>query len=82
MRPRRVLPPELYWPGTRPSQAASCRPFLKSRALPIVATSARGGACADALQLHQPLRCVQSRGHRLMCASYCVDALVDRCRLR
>ena len=40
IRPRRVLPPELYWPGTMPSQAASCLPLSNSLALPIIATSA------------------------------------------
>ena len=29
-----------YCPGTRPIQAANCRPFLNSRALPTVATMA------------------------------------------
>src|SRR6266545_3908698 len=35
-----VLPPEKSWAGTRPSQAASCRPFLKLWALPMLATRA------------------------------------------
>jgi hypothetical protein len=37
MTPRRCLPPELFWHGTRPVQAAICRPFLKSRGLATVA---------------------------------------------
>ena len=38
--PSRVLPPVEYCRGTSPSQAANCRPFLKSRPLPTVATRA------------------------------------------
>ena len=40
MRPKRALPPELYGPGTSPSQAASGRPLLKSWPLPIIASNA------------------------------------------
>lgn len=35
------FPPLLYCDGVNPSQAASCRPFLKSCALPIQATRAQ-----------------------------------------
>lgn len=28
-RPSHSLPPEVYWPGTRPSQGAKSRPLLK-----------------------------------------------------
>ena len=38
MRPSRVLPPELYCPGVKPSQAANWRPHLNSWPLPIIAT--------------------------------------------
>lgn len=41
---RRVLPPEESWRGTRPNQAASCRPFLKARTSPMSSTHA--GDCA------------------------------------
>ena len=37
MCPRRVLPPVEYCRGTSPSQAANCRPFLKSWPLPTLA---------------------------------------------
>jgi hypothetical protein len=40
IRPRRCLPPELYCPGTSPSQAASWRPHVKSWPRPMVATRA------------------------------------------
>jgi len=40
MCPRRGLPPVEYWLGVSPIQAANCRPFLNSRALPTVATMA------------------------------------------
>jgi hypothetical protein len=40
MCPSRVLPPVEYWRRTRPSQAAKCGPFLKSRPWPTVATRA------------------------------------------
>ena len=39
MCPSRVLPPVEYWRGTRPSQAANCRPFLKSRPLASTRTA-------------------------------------------
>ncbi len=35
MCPRRAFPPVEYWLGVRPIQAANCRPFLNSRALPF-----------------------------------------------
>lgn len=38
MRPSRALPPELYWPGTRPSHALNVRPQQQSWPLPIVLT--------------------------------------------
>jgi len=40
MRPRRAFPPELYWPGTKPIQAANWRPQVNSLALPTIATIA------------------------------------------
>lgn len=40
MRPSRFLPPLEFCLGTRPSQAASCRPDWNCDATPIVATSA------------------------------------------
>ena len=34
------MPPELYWPGVNPSQAANCRPHRNSWPRPIIATTA------------------------------------------
>ena len=48
MRPSRVLPPELYCPGTRPSQAANWRPHLNSCAVADHRHQRRGGGLADA----------------------------------
>ena len=40
MWPNRALPPLLCCPGVSPIQAATCRPFLKSWPLPMLARSA------------------------------------------
>jgi hypothetical protein len=40
MLSRFVLPPEEFWRGTSPSQAANWRPLLKTFALPTLATNA------------------------------------------
>ena len=53
MRPRRLLPPELYCPGTNPSQAATCRPHLN---LGAVADGGAQGGGADLAQAAQALQ--------------------------
>src|SRR5438105_1866825 len=44
--------------GTRPTQAARCRPFLNSDPSPIAATIAVGGLRANALDLRDALTCL------------------------
>src|ERR1019366_2600332 len=77
MRPRRVLPPELYCPGTRPSQAANWRLLLNSRALPTVATMAVAVTSPMPANLHELLRRCAVPGHRLYMHVILPDPLVE-----
>ena len=48
MRPSRVLPPELYWPGAQPSQVATCRPRQHAQGCTAGSPTPRGVASSMA----------------------------------
>ena len=66
-----------YWPGTRPIQAANCRPFLNSRALPTLATRdqrlVRRAAAGD----ERAFAAIYRRYHQDL-YRYCLALLRDR----
>ena len=72
MRPSLALPPELYWPGTKPIQAANWRPLLNSAPLPTIATIAVAVVWPTPMSCINCCAAVQSLVMALMWASYCL----------
>jgi hypothetical protein len=76
MRPSRALPPELYWPGARPSQAANW-PAVEVVAVADHGQQAGGGGLAHAAQAHELLGAVIGLGDQADVGVVLGDALVE-----